>query len=150
MVQKKLLQLTAQSDIEAVMLYLPLSGEVNIYPVIRKLRRERKKVYVPFMEGESFRLVQYRLPLETKKFGIKEPKYSNQYRKKKIDIAVVPIVGVDITGRRVGFGKGMYDRFFEKEGKTINKTVFVARQLCYSVTKITDDYDVHAELIITP
>ena len=35
------------------------------------------------MEGESFRLVKYRLPLIKKKFGIMEPKDSKQYKNKK-------------------------------------------------------------------
>jgi 5-formyltetrahydrofolate cyclo-ligase len=102
------------------------------------------------MEGKSFRLVKYRLPLEKKRFGIKEPKDSKQYRKKNIDLAIVPIVGLDITLRRVGFGKGMYDRFFEKEIKNIDKTVFVARKLCYSHEIITNDHDIKADIIIIP
>jgi len=133
-----------------IMLYIPLKSEVNLYPLIARLRKEKRQVYVPFMEGKSFRLVKYRLPLRKKQFGIKEPNDSNQYRKKRIDIAIVPMVGVDVTLRRVGFGKGMYDRFFEKEVKNINKIIFVARELCYSKEVITDYYDVQADMIITP
>jgi 5-formyltetrahydrofolate cyclo-ligase len=139
-----------EMDAKTVMLYLPLATEVDLYPLIRMLRRERRQLYVPFMEGKSFSLVKYRQPLETKRFGIKEPKYSRQYRNKKIDIAIVPIVGIDLTHRRVGFGKGMYDRFFEKEMKYIGKTVFVARDLCYSRQTVTDRYDVGADMIIVP
>ena len=132
------------------MLYLPLQTEVNLYPLIQRLRKEKRKLYVPFMEGASFRLVKYRLPLFQKKFGIKEPKDSKQYRKKQIDIAIVPIVGVDVTHRRVGFGKGMYDRFFEKNKKNIKQVVFVARELCYAKEIVTDHYDVKADIILTP
>ena len=137
------------SKAQTIMLYLPLQTEVNLYPLILKLRKEGRKLYVPFMEGKSFRLVKYRLPLEKKKFGIKEPKDSKQYRQKAIDMAIVPIVGLDVTQRRVGFGKGMYDRFFEKERKNIKTTVFLARELCYSEEIITDDFDVSADIIIT-
>lgn len=133
-----------------IMLYLPLGTEVDLYPLIKQLRREKRALYVPFMEGKSFSLVKYRYPLETKRFGIKEPKNSKQYRTKKLDIAIVPIVGMDVTHRRVGFGKGMYDRFFEKEIKNINKIVFVARELCYSKEKITDHYDIEADVVIVP
>ncbi len=137
-------------DIENILLYLPLKMEVNLYPLIVQLRKEKKKLYVPFMVGESFRLVKYRLPLRKKRFGIKEPNDSKQYRNKKIDLAIVPIIGVDSTRRRVGFGKGMYDRFFEKEYKNINKVVFVARELCYSKEVVTDHYDVKSDVIFTP
>ena len=133
-----------------IMLYLPLSLEVNIFPLILKLRKEKRNLYVPFMEGASFRLVKYRLPLQLKRFGIKEPNDSKQFRKKQIDMAIVPIVGLDLTQRRVGFGKGMYDRFFEKNHKNIKEVVFVARKLCYSHTLVTDHYDVKADKIIAP
>jgi len=149
-VRSRLHEIISKMDARVIMLYLPLATEVDLYPLIKILRREKRQLYVPFMEGKSFRLVKYRYPLETKRFGIKEPKHSRQYRNKKIDIAIVPIVGVDLTHRRVGFGKGMYDRFFEKEMKNIGKTVFVARQLCYSSQIVTDSYDVKADMIIVP
>ena len=139
-----------QNQAKNVMLYLPLATEVNLYPLIQRLRKEKITLYVPFMESPSFSLVKYRLPLKKKQFGIKEPNYSKQYRVKQIDIAIVPIVGVDVTHRRVGFGKGMYDRFFEKQNKYIKQTVFVARELCYSKEVVTDHYDVKADMIITP
>jgi 5-formyltetrahydrofolate cyclo-ligase len=124
--------------------------EVNLCPLIKRLREEKRELYVPFMEGKSFRVVKYRLPLEKKCFGIKEPKDSKQYRTKKLDMAIVPIVGLDITHRRVGFGKGMYDRFFEKEIENINKIVFVARELCYSKKIVTNRHDVKADVVIVP
>jgi len=138
-----------KTQAKSIMLYIPLKSEVNLYTLIVRLRKEKRQVYVPFMEGKSFRLVKYRLPVRKKQFGIKETNNSNQYRKKRIDIAIVPIVGVDVTLRRVGFGKGMYDRFFEKEIKNINKVIFVERKLCYSNEIITDHYDVQADMIIT-
>ena len=145
-----LYQCIISSKATNIMLYLPLKMEVNMYPLIVRLRKEKKNLYVPFMEGASFRLVKYRLPLCRKRFGIKEPLDSKQYRIKQIDIAIVPIVGVDTTHRRVGFGKGMYDRFFEKNRQNINKTVFVARELCYAQEIVTDHYDVKADMIFTP
>lgn len=151
---KKVLQLLygyiSTHKVQSLMLYVPLKAEVNLYPLIQQLRKEQKQLYVPFMEGASFRLVKYRLPLKKKQFGIKEPKYSRQYRRKSIDLAIVPIVGMDVTQRRVGFGKGMYDRFFEKNSKNIKQVIFVARELCYSKEVVTDHYDVKADKVFTP
>jgi len=151
---KKILSLLVayikKHNIQNVFLYVPMGIEVNTYPLIAQLRKEKKQVYVPFMEGKSFRLVKYRLPLRQKRFGIKEPNDSKQFRNKKIDLAIVPIVGTDTTWRRVGFGKGMYDRFFEKEHKNINKVIFVARELCYSKEIVTNHFDIKADMIFTP
>lgn len=138
------------SHMESVLLYIALELEVNLMPLIVQLRKEGKRVYVPFMEGKSFSVVRYRLPLSKKQFGIKEANYSKQYKKKQIDLAIVPIVGTDKTLRRVGFGKGMYDRYFEKEHRNIKEVVFVARELCYSQEVVTNHYDVRADSIITP
>ncbi len=134
---------------KCVMLYIPLVNEVNIMLLISMLRRKGVEVLVPFMEGSSFRLVRYRLPLEIKRFGVREPKYSKNYKIKMIDIAVVPIVGTDASLRRVGFGKGMYDRFFDKYRHSIKETIFIQRELCYCREVVTDDYDVRANLVIT-
>ncbi len=133
---------------KVIMLYIPMIIEVNIKPLILKLRREKQTILVPFMEGESFRLVKYRLPLKRKKFGIKETKYSNQYRKKDIDISIVPILGIDSTDRRVGFGKGMYDRFFDNTKHNIKRVIFISRLNCVSSEIITNNYDIKANLII--
>lgn len=135
-------------DAKSIMLYIPMETEVNIMPLILRLRREKRAILVPFMEGESFRLVKYRLPLKRKKFGIKEPKYSNKYRRKDIDIAIVPILGRDSTNRRVGFGRGMYDRFFENTKYNIKRVVFVSRLDCISKEIITNNYDIEADYII--
>jgi 5-formyltetrahydrofolate cyclo-ligase len=145
----KLFRVIKKSKSRTIMLYIPLEIEVNITSLIIKLRREKKVVLVPFMEGESFRLVKYRLPLKIKKFGVKEPLYSNRYYN-KIDLAIVPVIGIDKRLRRVGFGKGFYDRFFEKNHEIIKKILFVGRRNCISSEVITDDYDVKGELYITP
>ncbi len=139
----------AEINPKSVMLYIPMEMEVNVMPLIMSLRRRRVPVYVPFMEGESFRLVQYRLPLKTKKYGVKEPIFSKKYRTRMIDIAIVPIVATDASWRRIGFGKGMYDRFFAKEQARIGYTIFVQRQLLQSKNIITDHWDIRADEVIT-
>ncbi|CAA6801633.1 MAG: 5-formyltetrahydrofolate cyclo-ligase (EC [uncultured Sulfurovum sp.] len=131
-----------------IMLYIPLKIEINITSLILKLRKEKKTLYVPFMEGESFSLVKYRLPLIKKQFGVKEPKNTNKY-KHKIDLAIVPIIGTDSTLRRVGFGKGFYDRFFETNHTRINKILFVGREYCVSSEIISDDHDIKGDLYLT-
>jgi len=131
-----------------ILLYLPLPLEVDIRPLIATLRRQGVRVYVPFMEGESFRPVQYRLPLKRKRFGVYEPNHSKQYRPRIIEMAVVPVLGIDPTLRRIGFGKGYYDRFFEKEKKTIQKIIFLQRRLCCSTEILTRNHDIGADLVI--
>jgi len=148
-INQQLLYIIKKLKAKSVMLYIPMDIEVDIRPLIKRLRRTKIDIFVPFMEGKSFILVKYRLPLQKKRFGIYEPKISRQYRRRDIDLAVVPIIGIDITFRRVGFGKGMYDRFFEKERRYIKKIIFTQRVLCISPVVVTDRYDVKGDIVIT-
>lgn len=143
---KKLENFINRSKSKNILLYIPLGIEVDVKPLINKLRKDRN-VYVPYMEGDSFKIVKYRLPLQKKKFGIKEP--NNSFIKpQKIDLAIVPIVGIDAIGKRIGYGKGMYDRFF---GRLSYKPTLVFTQLvlCKSDKILSESYDIQADYIIT-
>ena len=145
---KKLEDFIKRSDSRNILLYIPLGIEVDVKPLIKSLRKIKKReVYVPFMQGESFKIVKYRLPLHKKRFGIKEPNNSF-FKARKIDLAIVPVVGIDKLGKRIGFGKGMYDRFFDRLGyKPI--MVFTQLILCKSEKILSDNYDIQADYIIT-
>ncbi len=132
---------------QKILVYWPFGFEVDIRKTIFKLRA-KNLFYLPFMEGESFKMVPLRLPLERKAFGIYEPRNS-RLKIKNINIAIVPVVGVDVTGARIGFGKGMYDRFFPTL-KTKPFTIFVQRYPCVSSLSLCDDYDVIGDVLITP
>ncbi len=142
-----LYKLILKLKVRKVLLYVPLSLEVDVNPLINKLRRIKNiDVYVPFMFEDSFKIVKYRLPLKRKKFGIYEP--NNSFFKGKIDLAIVPIVGLDVLNKRIGFGKGMYDRFFHRlKYKPI--TVFTQRKLCKTSEILSNHYDIEADYIIT-
>ncbi len=130
-----------------ILLFAPLPFESDIRKTVNSMRKKHE-VFVPFMVEQSFKMVPFRLPLKKKKFGIYEA--GNTLRNiNKIDIAVVPIVGVDGNLQRVGFGKGMYDRFFAKLKKR-PYIIFIQPELCYTKELICDDYDIMCDLLITP
>ena len=143
----KLLQELKKFKNKKILFYTSLPFEADTAKSINILRK-KYDIFVPFMEGESFKMVPFRLPLKKKKFGIYEA--GNSLRKiKKIDVAIVPVVGVDGNLQRVGFGKGMYDRFFAKLKKR-PYTIFIQSEFCYTKELICDDYDITCDLIITP
>jgi 5-formyltetrahydrofolate cyclo-ligase len=143
----KLLKQIYKYNSKNILLYIPMDIEVNIKPIIDKLRKTKNiNVYVPFMVGDSFKVVKYRLPLKKGKFNIKEPK--NSFVNVKIDMAIVPIVGVDSKNKRIGFGKGMYDRYFASL-KQKPFTIFIQRILCKSNEILSNTYDIQSDCIIT-
>jgi len=144
---QRLLDEVKRLDAKRILVFWPLEIEPDIRSSIRYLRRS-KVLYLPFMEGVSFKMVPLRLPLERKAFGIYEA--GNTLKKiKNIDVAIVPAVGVDAQARRIGFGKGMYDRFFAGL-KNRPKIIFVQSEHCYTNERICDDYDISADLLLTP
>ena len=130
-----------------ILFFYPLPYEADIRKVLQKMRKKHT-VFVPFMEGKSFKMVPFRLPLKKKKFGIFEAGDTIK-KNNKIDIAVVPAVGVDGNMQRIGFGKGMYDRFFAKlQEKPF--TIFVQLEFCYTNQVLCDSYDIACDVLITP
>ena len=146
-VNLKLDSLISQHDPRSILFYIPMDHEVDVHKLLVKERKKRK-VYAPFMVGNSFKMVAYRQPLIRGRFNIKEPKNSF-LNINEVDMMIVPILGVDKTYRRVGFGKGIYDRFYARlKRKPI--VIFIQTTLCYTSSLVTDDYDIKADYIVTP
>lgn len=51
--------------------------------------------------------------LELNEMGIPEPVNGEHLDAKRIDMAIIPMLGFDASGNRVGYGKGFYDRFLK-------------------------------------
>jgi len=54
----------------------------------------------------------------TNKWGISEPMKSIAIPPQQIDTFLVPLLGFDLAGQRIGFGKGYYDKYFENIAST--------------------------------
>ncbi|MDD2450137.1 MAG: 5-formyltetrahydrofolate cyclo-ligase [Sulfurimonas sp.] len=147
MLNKRLLKEIQKRKPKSILFYYPLDFEADIRKTLFKLRKVCD-VYLPFMQDKSFKVVPFRLPLKRKNFGIYEA--GNTLRNiNKIDIAIVPAVGVDGKLQRIGFGKGMYDRFFERLKKK-PYTIFVQPDICFTKEFICDEYDIACDLLLTP
>jgi len=147
MINRRLQQELKSVKHKKILIYYPLLFEADITKTIKFIRK-KCSIFMPFMQDKSFKIVPFRLPLKKKKFGIYEA--GNTIRNiKKIDIAIVPAVGVDGNLQRVGFGKGMYDRFFEKLKKR-PYTIFIQSEICYTKKFICDSYDVTCDVLLTP
>lgn len=142
-----LIRVLEQLAPKSILFFYPLKGEPDIRKVIAHFRAKRDtRLYLPFMQDVSFKMVALRLPIFRKKFGVKEPSFS-YFNHNRVDVVVVPIVGIDRSFRRVGYGKGMYDRFFSNlQNKPT--TIFITRSLSISSEIITQKHDVKANIII--
>lgn len=129
-----------------ILLFLPLEYEPNLLRFRHKFSKNFR-LFVPFMQDKSLKMVKLRLPFEKKAFGVMESK--NSLAKIKIDVAIVPVIGVDKNLRRIGHGNGFYDRFFDKLAYK-PCVIFVQIINAFSQTCITQNHDIKGHFYINP
>ncbi len=97
-----------------VALYLPFDRELDTAALIDSARRRRVQLFVPvIIDRRHCRLRFYPLKGETRPgvFGISIPRLrATPVLSQWLDLIVIPLVGVDSGGRRLGMGGGYYDR----------------------------------------
>ncbi len=100
-----------------VALYFPNDGEIDPRPLLQRLKRMRKRCYVPLL-SELFHNRLWFVPVgartRTNVFGIPEPVVPARARRsaRELDLIFLPLVGFDRRGNRIGMGGGFYDRTF--------------------------------------
>lgn len=98
-------------------LYLPTDGEIDPRLLLRAAQRRGKATYLPVLSAwPRTKMVFQRLrpgeQLRPNRFRILEPKI-NVARQRKVwalDLVLLPLVGFDEEGGRLGMGGGFYDR----------------------------------------
>jgi 5-formyltetrahydrofolate cyclo-ligase len=136
---------------KVVALYAPIHKEVDTFAVFVEALAASKSVLYPAVCGE--RLVFSRVlglkGLQKGAFGISEPASSCEtYDPREADLIVIPGVAFDSQGKRIGYGKGYYDKTLhsiEGQGKLVG--------FCYDfqlVENIADEpHDVKMDILIT-
>lgn len=102
-----------------VFVYIPMGGEVDTRHIVSRAYRDRKQVAIPRMEGEDLAFYFYDGKTENllpNQFGILEPdptwKLVDPFSPTgKRLLVLAPGLAFDRQGRRLGRGKGFYDRF---------------------------------------
>ncbi|HFU75713.1 MAG TPA: 5-formyltetrahydrofolate cyclo-ligase, partial [Arcobacter sp.] len=59
-----LIKIIKQNNAKNILLYIPLIQEVDVLPLIHKLRQNRLNIFVPYMNGKTLKIVPFRYPLE--------------------------------------------------------------------------------------
>lgn len=102
---------------QRIAVYLANDGEIDPKLLVKAAQKRGKQVYLPQLRTwPKKHMVMQQLipgePLRRNRFGIAEPR-PQRHRQKPIwalDVLLMPLVGFDEQGGRLGMGGGFYDR----------------------------------------
>ncbi len=101
---------------EILMVFLSLPHEVDTTTLVLQAWRDRKRVLAPKVSWEQRRMLPIQInslsdDLTESPLGIREPAQGMPIPLINIDLVIVPGMGFDLQGNRIGRGRGFYDRF---------------------------------------
>ena len=97
--------------------YMAVDRELDPMPLLRAACAAGKSVYLPCIKTKhEMEFVPWHpgAMLRDNRFGIPEPVYDSRVAvdPRELDLVLVPLLGFDGNGNRLGFGGGFYDRAF--------------------------------------
>ena len=152
MLLRHLMQLPQFMRARYVALYIANDGEIDPAPIALQLWKMDKHCYLPVLRpgnSKAMWFVEYTpdAPLRKNRFGIPEPDFRQQHKLPAtlLDVVLMPLVGFDRTGARLGMGGGFYDSTFAfKQKKQGNKPYLIGlAHSCQEVDSLaTDNWDI--------
>ena len=115
--QQHLADLALFQQADCIALYSPIQQEIDTELLFTKARSAGKRVLYPLVcdNNLQFREVTEAGQRTAGAFGILEPcDVGEDHSLAAVDLIVVPGVAFDLSGHRIGFGKGYYDRFLAR------------------------------------
>lgn len=108
------------SHVQNAACYLSVQGELPTRPILQALWQKNKRVLLPLLHNDGSPTLHF-LPfgpgteLTNNKFNIPEPHFNpwQEHPADSLDLVIMPLVGFDQYGSRMGMGGGFYDRTFE-------------------------------------
>ncbi|MDZ7825324.1 MAG: 5-formyltetrahydrofolate cyclo-ligase [Gammaproteobacteria bacterium] len=139
-------------------LYLAADGEMDPSGAIPELRRRRTRLHLPLIDPLRFgskRLRFARVEPDSRfrrnRFGIPEPIASPVRPAWTLDLVLMPLVGFDRFGGRLGMGGGFYDRTFDPARPQPRRPLLVGlAHACQEVDRLPmAAHDVPLDAVIT-
>lgn len=150
-IKKRLFEMKEFKQASKVLFYVSYDNEVYTHEMIKECISS-KKIAVPISDKKNRRLILSELrsfhDLELGSYGILEPKKEKikEIQIGKIDIVIVPGVGFDLNGHRVGHGKGYYDNLLKN-----SKALLIGLAYDWQIVKHIpiEEHDVLMDKIVT-
>lgn len=135
---------------KTVALTISMPLEINTSPIILHARHKGKRVVVPrTLANHQMEFVELKedTDFQETQFGVLEPQGNDVVTPDEIDLMVVPGVAFTLSGKRLGFGGGYYDRYLAKfHGRTVSMAL--TTQLADEDEWPTGRYDMRVDRVL--
>jgi len=146
-IHKKLRKSKIFRDANKIGAYYPIGSEVLTQDILQEVLSSGRELFLPkVVEDEiEFRIITDFSCLEKGNFDIMEPKDDCPVED-KLDLLLVPTVGISQDGVRLGYGHGFYDKFLSKN-KVETVSLIYEKQVIKKIPH--SDHDIIMNWILT-
>jgi 5-formyltetrahydrofolate cyclo-ligase len=118
-INQHFVEYSRQASPATVAAYMAFDGEPDLMPALATLQASGVTLALPVVQDApdkaviTFRHWSTAGEMQQNRYGISEPAGTKHIPLRDIDLVLVPLVGWDRTGGRLGMGAGFYDRLFQ-------------------------------------
>jgi len=152
-IKKRLFEMYEMKKSSTILYYISYDNEVHTHKMIKESMSNGKKIVVPSTFKKNSRLILSELNnwnnLTHSTYNFLEPseKYIIEVSLDSIDLILVPGIGFDKNGHRLGHGMGYYDKLLEN----VNHSWIVGLAFEFQILETipTEKHDIPVNKIIT-
>lgn len=152
-IKNKLFKMKEFERSSCIMFYVSYDNEVYTHEMIKDCIKNKKNVVVPVTDKKNKKLIFSKLEnwddLSPGAYNILEPNKEKikEISINEIDLIIVPGVGFDENGNRIGHGKGYYDNLLKNSTKALHIGLTFESQILKQIP--IDAQDIPVKKIIT-
>lgn len=138
---------------EVLMIYLATRSEADTTAIVLQAWKDRKRVLAPQVGWETRRMIPMEISnldtdLAQTQYGLREPTRGTPVPVELIDLVIVPGLGFDGEGNRLGRGRGFYDAFLSRP-KFKGTTCAFGLEEQFVDQIPANDHDVRIDMLVT-
>lgn len=127
--------------------------EVCTLSLLERLAGERKELFMPYIEKGRMLSARYRPghAFSVSTMGPPTPVPLILSEEERFDVVIVPLVGFDRSGGRIGYGKGWYDRFLDRLARQGVRPVTIGLAFSFQAVASVpcDSWDQRLDYVVT-
>ena len=153
MIRERLLTLGEFRNAGTIFFYASFRTEVDTTELIKTALSLGKRVVLPKVDRDRHELLLYQISdfaeLTPGYLGIPEPPFQEkQLSVLDVDLVIIPGAGFDVSGSRIGYGGGYYDRLLSGLQKYIPVIAPVFGEQIMDVIP-SEPHDIRVQMIVT-